>query len=132
MQPESPSPTLKRWAILGYPSGTNTAFVLSNPSGIGQECPRSSAAARLFFVLSLTILLVGANCLAESPAIKYLSPSALVPGRTTELIFFGNNLAGATNLWASFECKAMSVRCGEDRAVFSISVRADYPTGLGA
>src|ERR1035437_8998024 len=37
-------PTLKRWAIIGCPSGTKTCpglayFVGANPSGIGQECP---------------------------------------------------------------------------------------------
>jgi hypothetical protein len=41
-------PTLKRWAIIGCPSGTKTCpglayFVGANPSGIGQECPRSDS-----------------------------------------------------------------------------------------
>src|ERR1039458_9199311 len=41
-------PTLKRWAIIECPSGTKTCpglayFVGANPSGIGQECPRSIA-----------------------------------------------------------------------------------------
>ena len=42
-------PTLKRWAIIGCPSGTKTCpdlaySVGANPSGIGQECPRSARA----------------------------------------------------------------------------------------
>src|SRR5258706_5942345 len=42
------TPTLKRWAILRCPSGTrhgvpSTRLVeSSNPSGIGQECPRAA------------------------------------------------------------------------------------------
>jgi hypothetical protein len=44
-------PTLKRWAIIECPSGTKTCpglayFVGANPSGIGQECPRSDGVSR--------------------------------------------------------------------------------------
>jgi hypothetical protein len=34
-----PHPALKRWAILGCPSGTGTENGCSNPRGIGHSCP---------------------------------------------------------------------------------------------
>src|SRR5437764_14524180 len=37
----NPTLKLKRWAIIVCPSGTDRACAFSNPSGIGQECPRS-------------------------------------------------------------------------------------------
>jgi len=75
---------------------------------------------------------VGGTCLAESPAIKYLLPSAVVPGRTTEVTVFGNRLAETITLWTSFEAKCEKIRCSEDQAVFNIKLPAGCSTGLGA
>jgi len=38
---DASTPAINRWAIFGCPCGTETSSVASNPSGIGQECPRS-------------------------------------------------------------------------------------------
>ena len=70
--------------------------------------------------------------MAESPSIKYLLPSAIAPGQTTEITFFGNNLDSVTGLWMSFDGKAERVGCTNDRAVFKITAPGNCLTGLGA
>jgi prepilin-type N-terminal cleavage/methylation domain-containing protein len=52
------NPTLKRWAIIVCPSGTERASSLSNPSGCGQECPRSASAFTLIELL-VVIAIIG-------------------------------------------------------------------------
>ena len=72
------------------------------------------------------------NGVAESPSIKNIFPTAVVPGRATEVTFFGSALAGATNLWTSFEAKVENVRSAEDRAVFKFSSITNRSPGIGA
>jgi hypothetical protein len=61
-------PTLKRWAIVACPSGTEMCF--SNPSCCGQECPRAVQVLRLimmaFGVAGATWVAVG-RCEEPSP-----------------------------------------------------------------
>src|SRR5438876_949046 len=82
--------------------------------------------------LLCTILLIAGSAPADPPAIKHMLPSAVAPGRTTEVTFVGNNLGGATNLWTSFDAKADRIRCTEDRAVFNVTVPAACATAFGA
>ena len=79
-----------------------------------------------------TLLLASVTGLADSPSIKYLLPSAVAPGKTTEITFFGSNLGAATNLWTSFDASTEHIRSADDRAVFKISIPAKSSTGFGA
>ena len=90
----------------------------------------SGTPAALAYLCAL--LLACGNCFAGAPTIKYLIPSALAPGHSTEVTFFGSDLSGAATLWTSFDAKAENIRCAEDRAVFKVAVPRNYSAGLGA
>jgi len=81
---------------------------------------------------ALCTLFLCANCLADSPTIKQALPSALAPGKLTQVTFVGSDLAGVTSLWTSFEAKVEKARSDADRAVFNITVPATASTGVGA
>ncbi len=74
--------------------------------------------------------------IAQSPALNYAAPSAVAPGKTTTVTFFGENLRGATELWTSFPAKAaltMTTNSSESgKATFQIAVPGDVPVGIGA
>ncbi len=78
------------------------------------------------------LLIATATCLVAAPVIKHASPSAIAPGQTTEVTFFGSELDGATSLWTSFDAKAEKIRCSPDQAVFRISLPKHCGIGLGA
>ena len=79
-----------------------------------------------------TIVLGCGTGWADPPVIKYMVPSAIAPGRATEVSFVGSNLGAATNLWTSFPAKSENIRCAEDRAIFKISLPPNCANGLGA
>jgi hypothetical protein len=76
--------------------------------------------------------LVHLECLADPPSIKYIVPSALAPGKTTEVTFVGRELGASRSLWMSFDAKAEMVSCAAERAVFKISLPPNTSTDLGA
>jgi len=86
---------------------------------------------RVLLALLCTLFLC-ANCLADSPTIKYALPSALAPGKVTEMTFVGSDLGGVTSIWTSFETKTERVRFEDNRSVFKVNVPATCPIGLGA
>ena len=59
-----PHPALKRWAILGCPSGTGTENGCSNPRGIEHSCPQQRSMGEVAWELA------GAPCLCQFAADK--------------------------------------------------------------
>lgn len=90
----------------------------------------SSVFSRRFTVACLVALVPCA--FAQTPSIHYCLPGAVAPGAATELTLHGSNLAGARELWISFDAKAEAVRSGPDKAVFRVTVPADAPVGIHA
>ena len=90
----------------------------------------------LFVAASFFIAAVP-SCIAQGPVLHYTVPSAAVPGKTTTVTFFGENLSEATALWTSFPAKVTRVSSSEtndsDRGkiAFQISVPKDVPVGIG-
>jgi hypothetical protein len=87
------------------------------------------------------VLLFGAmaeGCIAQSPSLSYSIPSALAPGKTSTVAFFGDNLADASALWTSFATEAIERTAAQDpgssanKIGFRISVGAQIPIGIGA
>ena len=94
--------------------------------------PSRLSCVGLGHALACLLFLATASALAAPPAIKHASPSAIAPGQTTEVTFFGSDLEGAASLWTSFDAKAEKVHCAPDQAVFSISLPKRCGIGLGA
>src|SRR5438034_8877553 len=78
------------------------------------------------------------GCFAQSPSLSYSIPSALAPGKTSSVSFFGDNLANASALWTSFATETIERTAGQDQGSsankisFRISVAAQIPIGIGA
>jgi hypothetical protein len=68
---------------------------------------------------------------AAAPVLTRMHPLGAVPGIATELIFNGDNLAGATKLWTSFPCET-SVIEDAGAAKFRIVIPKETQPGLGA
>src|SRR3954469_20379149 len=84
----------------------------------------------LFIFLTLTQGLRVAA--AESPRISRLSPTAIQPGKSIEVTFFGEHLAAATNLWTSFECASTLVKSSASELVFRLTAASNAPVQIGA
>jgi len=91
---------------------------------------------RFFHVVA--VCLSSGHSFAQSPSIDYALPSAVAPGKTTKVTFYGANLSGATELWTSFPAKIAPVPTGETndasrkQVTFQLTVSRDVPVGLGA
>lgn len=59
------------------------------------------------FLPALLLLAIIRGAKAESPTINFITPSAIAPGKTTEIIFRGSNLDHLTSVWTSFPCQIM-------------------------
>ena len=57
---------------------------------------------RNLFIRALVFILIDLSCIGQSPVLHHAVPSAVAPGKTTTLTFFGEKLNGATELWMSF------------------------------
>jgi hypothetical protein len=69
---------------------------------------------------------------AEPPNIIRASPTALAPGRTTEITFFGERLGIISNLWTSFPCTWTSLKSSSTEASFQITVSSNVAVQIGA
>src|SRR5205807_6243274 len=69
-----------------------------------------------------------------APPTTYSVPSAVVPGKTTEVTFFGPGLGDPIGLWTSFPAEVQAVHDEtEDRGVkYRLTVQPDVPVGIGA
>jgi len=93
-------------------------------------------APRLLAALCLCGLASATQVFAQAPAISSISPQAVRPGTTGNLTVNGSNLAGVTNVWASFPGEialAPDVKDnGKNKAqvVYRTTVPADAPVGV--
>jgi hypothetical protein len=75
---------------------------------------------------------------AEPPAISYLGPQALQPGKPVDVVLYGTNLTGSTSVWTSFPASAELTPGVEgnntkpDKVSYRLTVPSDAPLGLGA
>ncbi len=87
-------------------------------------------------IAALVFALAAAVSFAQSPSATHATPSAAVPGRTTEVTVFGSGLSAATELWTSFGAKAEAVPAAEksdaNKAVFKLTLPSSQPVGIGA
>ena len=60
------------------------------------------------------------------------APSAIGPGRTTEVAFAGDRMQGLTNSWTSFSCKSEFVKSSGKEAIFRLTVASNVPVQIGA
>lgn len=78
-----------------------------------------------------------AHCFAQSifaaaPNLTRLTPTALVPGKTTTLNLSGDNLEGVVDVWTSFECELDLPKDSSSRNV-AVTLPKKGPTaGVGA
>ena len=90
-----------------------------------------------FVLVVLTIGSVWA-AMAQSPRLSRAIPSAAAPGKTTEIIFHGENLAGISNLWTSFPAEVSFVGPDEHRELdgkkttVRLTLPANAQAGIGA
>lgn len=88
------------------------------------------------------LLLLGAAawCLpvaAQPPTLSHLSPSAVLPGQTSEVTCYGANLAGARAAWLGLPGAQIELATGiegngtlADRVVYRVTVPADAAVGI--
>ena len=88
--------------------------------------------------LLIAFLLISTACpvFSQSPSLNHAIPSAVAPGKTTLITFFGENLNGATELWTSFQAKVTRVpttnASESGKSTFQIVVPKNVPIGIGA
>ena len=87
------------------------------------------AVRRMF--LSLAAASLALNTFAAAPSITHISPSAVVPGKTTGLTFLGENLQSAVDLWTSFPCDVASVK-SSNTTKFELKLPTQTTAGIGA
>jgi hypothetical protein len=85
---------------------------------------------------TLGLFFSACQSIAQSPSLNYSEPSAVAPGKTTTVTFFGDNLKDPTELWTSFPAKATLTTTTNSneagKATFQIAVPKDTPVGIGA
>ncbi len=73
---------------------------------------------------------------AQSPVLNYALPSGAAPGKTTTITLFGDNLAGATELWTSFPGQTAldpdPAQGESSKPRYRLTVPSNVPVGIGA
>jgi hypothetical protein len=90
--------------------------------------------------LSFALLWIAATTqlAAQTPTLSHAVPSAAIPGQTNAITFFGDKLAGATELWTSFAAQVSrdpdnaKTETDSGKIVYRISLARDVPLGIGA
>lgn len=91
-------------------------------------CPR--------FVTFWMLCVATTGVVAQEPSVGGLTPGALPPGQTTNLVATGGNLAGAKQLWLSFPAETRLAEGVEgngtknDTVTFSVTVPTNTPVGV--
>lgn len=74
---------------------------------------------------------------AQPPSVSHLSPSAVVPGQSTDVTCHGANLAGATAAWVGVPAAQVELAAGiegngtqADRVVYRVTVPAEAAVGV--
>ncbi|HEY2952209.1 MAG TPA: hypothetical protein VGK40_06490 [Verrucomicrobiae bacterium] len=85
---------------------------------------------------ALATLFLVYNAGAQIPALHRAVPSAAIPGQSTDINLFGENLADVTPWWTSFPAKAESIsgegRAEQDKTVVRLTIPPKTPVGIGA
>jgi hypothetical protein len=95
------------------------------------------ASVGIFFVSALFLILIDLPSVGQSPVLSYSVPSAVAPGKTTTLTFFGEKLNGPVQLWTSFPARVdrvVSDKTNEQSSgeiSFQLSVPKSVPVGIG-
>ena len=89
--------------------------------------------SRLLSVATMVALCV-ATSVASAQSISTTSPIGIQPGKATDVKVRGGGLAGASQLWTSFDAQVARKSDGKNaaEAVFGINVPADAPVGINA
>ena len=93
---------------------------------------RSCAAA----LTGLALASSASIAMAQEPAANSLTPGALAPGATTNLVISGGNLAVTKSLWTSFPCESILTagidKNGENpvQVMYTLNVPAGTPCGI--
>ena len=81
-------------------------------------------------------LCTASSALAQPPSVGYLQPAGVQPGKATDVVFHGGNLANPTSLWTGFPCTAELTpgidKNGTDPAAvtYRLTVPSETPLGV--
>ncbi len=74
---------------------------------------------------------------ADPPTLSYCVPAAVMPGRATDVTFFGGNLTGPTGMWSTLPTASHELAPGVDKngtkadqVIYRITTPADAPVGI--
>ena len=80
----------------------------------------------------LTVLLLTGGVVGQTPAVNSLTPWAVAPGQTTEVVLRGASLDAPTDLWTNLPVEATVTAGASDRATCRVTLPANAPVGIAA
>jgi hypothetical protein len=84
------------------------------------------------FLFACAAFFLAFSATAQIPVIQYTSPGAISLKKSTDVIFVGENLGGATELWTSFASETVLKSNDATRAVFELALPKEAQPGIGA
>ena len=82
--------------------------------------------------------LPAAVAFCQPPTLSHTTPAGVQPGQSTDVVFHGANLAGASGIWTSFPASAVLTPGMENNGTqpasvsYRLTIPADAPLGVGA
>ncbi len=95
------------------------------------------AMKRLLEAALMLALMPASVAICQPPALNFAIPAGVAPGKATDVVFHGGNLAGASGVWTSFPSQAELTPSLEGNGKqpasvsFRLTVPADAPLGVG-
>ena len=92
---------------------------------------------RPLLLSTVALALLAGRLPAQSPSLASATPSAITTGKPAVVTFTGANLAGAAELWTSFNAKTEVIphtgtnAADSGRATFRLTLPATQPVGIG-
>jgi hypothetical protein len=83
-------------------------------------------------IAALLAVFVAASAGAQTPSVTRAVPSAVAPGRTTELTLHGTGLEAPTAVWTSVPATTELVKGAGDRATWRVTLPPQAPVGAAA
>jgi hypothetical protein len=91
---------------------------------------------RFVIVLGLIVFSVVPAAFAQNPSLSRMTPSAAIPGRTTEVVLRGSGLSDIRSFWTSLPRAMVVIVPGgsntSERVTCRITLPADIPVGIAA
>jgi hypothetical protein len=93
------------------------------------------------FFSAITLACLTQAVVAQNPLLTHAVPGAIAAGKTAEIVFFGKNLAGAGEVWASFDARieleptqspAVQSNSSPESLRCRLTVPGQSPVGIGA